>query len=448
MQHLKQLLLTGQRTSLSLTMEAITKANLYREKNALATISPQALTLAQARDREIKQGKIRGPLHGIPIVIKDNIFYKDGTPTTCNSYALKDFYPSHHASIVDALTEAGAVILGKANLSELAYFMGDENMPSGYGSMYGQVKHPFDEIIDPYGSSTGSAVAVSLGIVPASIGSETNGSLMAPAYQCQIVSFKPSFGMVSRHGIIPLSGQQDIAGPMATNVYDCALLMDALSFVDQQDETTIHIPRPMDWTEAIEKPMRQARVAIVSFVDQVYDAYDKVVLEKTKARLKKLGHTVVELTIPLPRLENYPTLLVDFKYAINQFFKQYHTEGTPPSLDALIAFNQKHQERCLRYGQAILEASNKTSGDIHDSHYRTIRQQLLLEARVFEDLMSAHNLDAIVTPRWLGFAPIFGNPSVCIPEGVFDHQPKATVWVGRLYDDRTLLSLTHHYQSQ
>ena len=447
-QHLKQLLLTGQTTSLSLTMNAIALANLYQEKNALATISPRALSIAQERDDEIKQGKIRGPLHGIPIVIKDNIFYNDGTPTTCNSYALKDFYPLHNASIIDALIHAGAVILGKANLSEFAYFMGDEKMPSGYGSMYGQVRHPFDESIDPYGSSTGSAVAVSLGIVPAAIGSETNGSLMAPAYQCQIVSFKPSFGMVSRYGMIPVSSQQDIAGPMATNVYDCALLMDVLSFVDAHDPTTFDIPRPLDWTEAVEKPPRHARVAVVSFVDQPYDQYDKVVLEKTQARLKKLGHTVVNITIPLPPLENHPTLLVEFKHAMNSFLSQYHTQGTPPSLSDLITFNQSNELRCLRYGQATLEASNHTQGDLLDAKYLGLRRQLLKESETLEQLMNIHNLQAVVTPTWLGFAPIFGNPSVCLPEGVFAHQPKATVWVGRRYDDRALLALTNQYQKR
>jgi hypothetical protein len=133
---------------------------------------------------------------------------------------------------------------------------------------------------------------------------------------------------------------------------------------------------------------------------------------------------------------------------MNSFLSQYHTQGTPPSLSDLITFNQSNELKCLRYGQATLEASNHTQGDLLDAKYLGLRRQLLKESETLEQLMNTHNLQAVVTPTWLGFAPIFGNPSVCLPEGVFAHQPKATVWVGRRYDDRALLALTNQYQKR
>ena len=186
---IQQQLFKGEKTSVQLVEDVIEKHRLFKDKNAIALISPLALSIAKQRDEERKLGKIRGPLHGIPVLIKDNILYADGTPTTANSFALKDFIPKNNASLIYGLIAAGAIIVGKANLSEFAYFMGDEKMPSGYGSLYGQVKHPVDESIDPLGSSTGSAVAVALGIVSLAIGTETNGSLMAPAFHNQMISF-------------------------------------------------------------------------------------------------------------------------------------------------------------------------------------------------------------------------------------------------------------------
>ena len=251
-------------TSVELVKEALKMHEKWIDKNAIAQISPFAMYQAILRDQERNEGRIRGPLHGIPLVIKDNILYHDGTPTTANAFSLHDLIPPFNANLVDKLIEAGAIIFGKGNLSEFAYFMSYDDMPSGFGSMYGQVKHPFDEKIDPYGSSTGSAVAVKLGIVDLAIGSETNGSLMAPAYQCQIVSFKPTFGYVSKHGIIPISPTQDTAGPMANTVEDCALLMDVLAFEDPSDPTTLNLKRPQSFSKNINKPLKKSKIGLLT----------------------------------------------------------------------------------------------------------------------------------------------------------------------------------------
>lgn len=440
---MKTALEMGHVTSVQLVDEASGAHRKFLSKNALAQISPIAKKIAKKRDEERRQGFIRGPLHGIPIVIKDNIFYKDGTPTTCNAYAFHDFYPPHHAPIVDYLIDKGAIILGKANLSEFAYFMGDEKTPSGYGSMYGQVKHPFDETIDPLGSSTGSAVAVKLGIVPAAIGTETNGSLMAPAFQCQIVSLKPTFGLVTQAGIIPLSPLQDTAGPMANCCYDCALLMDALT----NDQPTEHpFPFSMSFTDAITKPLNQGKVGIVHFKDHPYSSEELQVIEQSKAKLTKAGFTYVEITVELPPLENERTLLVEFKYAINRFLQTYNDKIPYQNLDGIIEFHKNNAQRCLKYGQAILEKATASHGDLTNPEYLKWRDQLLTEAHLFEQLLHDHDLIAIGAPTWSSFAPIYGNPSLCIPEGIINKQPKAMVFVGKKFDDQTLLRFGHSYE--
>lgn len=431
-----------QTTSLRLVEEAILDHERWIDKNAVAMISPRAKAMAMILDEERKNGKLRGPLHGIPILIKDNIFYQDGTPTTANAFSLQDFYPPYNAIIVDQLIHQGAIILGKANLSEFAYFMSYDDMPSGYGSMYGQVKHPFDESIDPLGSSTGSAVAVKLDIVPAAIGTETNGSLMAPAYQCQIVSMKPTFGLVAQQGIIPISPTQDTAGPMAHTVEDCALLMDAIVDPKKKKELKIH----GSFLDEINEP-KTYRVGVVYPTNHTYSDTEKFLLERAWNRFKKDGIDVKRIDLDIPHLENDSTLLVEFKYAMNTFLTDVKRYTHMTSLSDIIAFNETHKDRCLRYGQSILVASEKTSGDLHDPIYVKARHDLLEKASLFETLMQEQNLTALVLPFWLGFAPIYGNPSICIPEGIYDKQPKALVFVGKIGTDVSLIGLTHHYMT-
>jgi amidase len=437
---LQEQLFKGEKTSVQLVEDVIQKHHKFKDKNSIAVISPLALTVAHQRDVERKKGKIRGPLHGIPILIKDNILFADGTATTANSFALKDFIPSKHAPLVDGLIAAGAIIVGKANLSEFAYFMGDEKMPSGYGSMYGQVKHPVDESIDPLGSSTGSAVAVALGIVGLAIGTETNGSLMAPAFHNQIISFKPTVGMVSTQGIIPISPSQDTAGPMATSVEDCAMIMDAITLEKPKDIHQQPIQRPVSFFESIHHPLGQKQIGIVTFDQQPYDKHDKKLLKQTTSALKKLGHHVKEVHMTLPKLDNYPTLLREFKVSLNEFLGQHVQEGCPPSLSSIIAINHANPDRCLRYGQATLIASEAMPKTL-DKKFHQLRLNLQTEAAGFQSCLEQENLDALITPTWLGFAPIYGNPSLCLPMGYHEKKPKGIVLVSKFGHDAELLQL-------
>lgn len=428
-------------TSVKLVEDAIQTHLQWLDKNAVACISPKALDQARILDEERRCGQIRGPLHGIPILIKDNILYKDGTPTTANAYAFHDLFPPYNAVIVDKLIEQGAIILGKANLSEFAYFMSYDDMPSGYGSMYGQVKHPFDETIDPYGSSTGSAVAVKLGIVSASIGSETNGSLMAPAYQCQIVSIKPTFGLVSQQGIIPISPTQDTAGPMGQTVEDCAILLDVI--VDQEKKDALHQGSFLD---QIRSP-HAYRVGMIYPTNHAYSETEKLILEQAIKDMEAIHMEVKRIDIALPDLDNDPTLLVEFKYAMNAFLKEIKGSTKMTSLDDIILFNETHSKRCLKYGQSILTKSNQTKGDLNDPAYQKNRAELHEKSSLFESILKEEDMTALVLPFWLGFAPIYGNPSICIPEGMYDGKPKALVFVGKMGDDASLIGVSHQYMT-
>jgi amidase len=437
---LQHQLFKGEKTSVQLVKNVIQQHHMFKDKNSIAVISPSALAVARQRDLERKQGKIKGPLHGVPVLIKDNILFADGTPTTANSFALKDFIPTKNAPLIDGLIAAGAIIVGKANLSEFAYFMGDEKMPSGYGSMYGQVKHPVDESIDPLGSSTGSAVAVALGIVAIAIGTETNGSLMAPAFQNQIVSFKPTVGMVSTNGIIPISPSQDTAGPMATSVEDCAILLDAMSLAQPKDINQQPIQRPASFFENIHHPRGQQQIGIVIFDQHPYDKNDKKILNQTKSAFKKLGHNVKDIHMTLPKLDNYPTLLREFKVSLNEFLKQHRQEGCPPSLASIISINHANPDRCLRYGQATLIASEAMPNKL-DEEFNQLHGNLKTEAAGFQTCLEQENLDALITPTWLGFAPIYGNPSLCLPMGYHEKKPKGIVLVSKFGHDAELLQL-------
>lgn len=444
LKQLQQALYLGKTSSLDLYHQSVRLHQQHQDKNAIGAISPLAKNQAEQADLERKKGKSKGLLHGIPILIKDNIMYADGTPTTANSYALKDFIPKINAPFVEALLKAGVVLLGKANLSEFAYFMGDEKMPSGYGSMYGQVKHPTDETIDPYGSSTGSAVAVALGIVPIAIGTETNGSLMAPAFQTQIVAFKPSLGMVPQTGIIPIAPSQDVAGPMATSVYDCAVVMDVIAIEDPLDRKTKTFSRPFEFVETLSQPLSKKRIGYVYFSNQPYDREDIEVLDRSKKKWIAMGHEIVEIKMELPPLDNYPTLMREFKVSLNQFLRTYHQPNMPKTLQEIIQFNLENADRCLRYGQATLIASEKMPNKL-DATYHTLIKTLKNEAGQFQNMLVQKQMDVIVTPTWLGFAPIYGNPSLCLPMGYINGKPKGLVLVAQIGHDQELLHIGHQF---
>ena len=235
----------------------------------------------------------------------------------------------------------------------------DQNMPSGYGSLHGQVVHPFDASIDPLGSSTGSAVAVAASFVPIAIGTETNGSIIAPAYQNQIIGLRPTFGQISNEGIIPISPTQDTAGPMANSIEDLTYLYDVLTHQQIASELS-HISTSY-------------RVGILNLNSFPNKKEDDIVLDQLKGTLQDNGHQTLDLSIDYQPVSNSDTLFYEFKSSLNQYLKHANYPAAN-SLHDIIEFNKTNQERLLKYGQTLLEQSEATSGDLDDPKYINLRK--------------------------------------------------------------------------
>ncbi len=415
--------------------------------NSIAEINPDIHKIID----DIQYAPKKSMLHGIPIVIKDNIQTHDLMHTTANSYALKDFIAPFDATIVEKLRAAGMVLLGKANLSEFAYYMSYDDMPSGYGSLHGQVKNPYDEKIDPLGSSTGSAVSVAADLIPISIGTETNGSLMAPAYMNSITSIKPSLGFVSRYGIIPISQFQDTPGPMAKTVEDCALLLDVIYGYDSKDlMTSICKTYRPNFYEATKKTIKNKTIAILNYIykDFKYSDEELEILRKAKELFTHLGASVITIDFELDDLNNDETLLIEFKHDINAYFSSLKESIPIKSLENLIDFNKQNQEKCLVYGQSIFEASQKTSGNLDDSAYKETKTKQMKIAEKLENTLKTYHLDAAISTMRNSYAPIYGNPTISVPaKPLIDLNPISMVFFGKKYDDENLITIAHHYET-
>tara|TARA_B100002019_G_C21266471_1_gene599715 strand:+ start:779 stop:2110 length:1332 start_codon:yes stop_codon:yes gene_type:complete len=421
----------GSITSTELVHHYLNKINLLdKDYNSISSINKTAFKIAKKLDLERKNNSIRSKLHGIPILIKDNIDLK-GTNNTANSYIMRNNLSKKDAEIVKILKDKGLIIIGKANLSEWAYFMSDKKMPSGFGSLNGQVKHAFNNKIDPLGSSTGSAVAVALNFSPISIGTETNGSLIAPAYQNQIVSLRPTYGLLSNKGIIPISFFQDTPGPMAKNVYDLALLFEVI--------TNKEITKDLDNT-------KEFKIGILNFSNYPNDKNDNEIINEMKETLKYCC-TYKILNMKYTPVDNSETLFYEMKYSLNKYLEK-NDNPEIKSLDDIIKLNIKNKERCLKYGQDLLIKSNNTSGKIDDPDYIYKRRKLLDKSQLFENILYENNLDAIVSTRWIGETPIIGLPSIVVPSFYKNDVVKSLVFFGKKNQDETLIKIAYKYEKE
>ena len=411
--------------------------------NAMADINPHVLLEAQS----IKSQK-HGPLTGVPIALKDNIFTTDGLRTTCNSQVFKSFHAPYEATIVRKLREAGALILGKTNCSEFAYFMAMGTMPSGFGSLHGQVKNPYDPTQDPLGSSTGSAVAVAAGLVPMAIGTETNGSLVSPAMRLGIVTLKPTLGSVSRHGIVPISSRQDTAGPMTETVRDTAVLFDTIKGYDPKDPLSVEHPSlSVSTASTLSNSIKGLRVALLSYEQAPYTKQEQAMLDETRMVLEQQGCETVAVSHKIDLISNLKTLAPEFKRDLNHFLAKLGPAAPVRSLTELIAFNRDHASLCLPYGQAIFHLSEGADYRLKDKTYLTARKKLDDAITAFLTIFSTHRVDAIVTGRITGYAPIGGLPCLHVP-GVSmpSSEPRGVLFIGKKWSEETLLRLGHHYE--
>jgi amidase len=448
---LARALASGKLTSVELVDAYLARIKAYNragkiKPNSIRFIDPRARKVAAALDGERRAGRVRGPLHGIPVLLKDNIGTKD-QPTTAGSITLAGNVPKRDAFLTAQLRKAGAVILGKANLAEFANWV-SLNMPNGYSSIGGQVSSAYDGS-NPSGSSSGSAVAMSLSLAAATIGSETAGSIVSPASYAGIVGVKPTIGLVSRAGVIPLAPSWDTAGPMTRSVVDAAIVLGAIAGEDRRDPVTVgnggKLPNGRDYTRGLgPRALRGARIG--------YDpTLTTTVFEQALPDLEKLGATLVQAPgIRLAEVTSLTELSAipnQFKASLNRYLA---TEAGPRvtvgTLGDIVAYAGEHPER-YPYGYDLLQASEASPGsaELGDVQAVPVREST---AGALEVVFSAHDLDAIVGPGDLysyhGAAP--GWASLTVPAGMSGTVPEGIMFVGRPFADDKLLAYASAFE--
>jgi len=471
----------GETTSVALTSHYRSRIDeLNSVLHAVITADPKAQAQAAASDERRARGAARGPLDGIPVLVKDNVQVA-GMPTTAGSPALLDAQPPD-AFIVARLREAGAVILGKANLSEWANFRSTHSS-SGWSTLGGQAVNPYARDRNPSGSSSGSAVAVAAGLAPLAVGTETDGSIVSPASACGIVGIKPTAGLVSRTGIIPISPVQDIAGPMAATVADAAALLSALAGADPQDPAveppaifSQRTPGSIDYTSYLDAgALDGARIGIWRAGSAAAGPATQAVLDAVAARLPELGAIVID-PVELPGVDGitepeWIALKHEFKYGINAYLKYLAASGSagygvPGSLSELIGFNRRNAAMVLsRFGQEAFEQSEAMTGDLADKDYLEARGTATrLAIASLEAPVREHQLDAIAwltgTPAWLtdyvlGDHEILGNarpaavagwPSITVPAGQVSGLPVGVTLTGPPWSEPRLIALAYAFE--
>ena len=459
--------------------EALTRAYLERidtidragpTLRSVLETNPDAIAIAADLDAERRRSGPRGPLHGIPVLLKDNVDTGDALTTTAGSLALEGHRAQRDAFLVARLRAAGAVILGKANLSEWANFRSSRSS-SGWSSRGGQVRNPYALDRSPGGSSAGSGAAVAAGLAAAAIGTETDGSITAPASMNGVVGLKPTVGLVSRDGIVPISASQDTAGPMTRTVLDAAIVFDAITGADPRDPATAgaadRTPAAFA-TASARSDLRGVRLGVPSGWVGHHEAADDVAA-RAFAHLRALGAEIVEgvdlgAVEPLAQAER-TVLLVEFKAGLNAYLRD-HPTAPVRSLDELIAFNARHAERVMPYfRQELLELAHGQPG-LDDAAYLEARSTCLRLARSegIDRVLHEHSLHALVAPTrvpaWTidlidgdrripgcsTHAAVAGYPHVSVPAGFVHGLPVGLSFVGTAYSDADLLGYAHAFE--
>jgi amidase len=469
---LQQKMKSGEYTSRSITemylkrIDAIDKSG--PKLNAVIELNPDALTIADSLDAERKAGKLRGPLHGIPVLIKDNISTGDKMMTTAGSLALVGNVMTKDAFIVKQLRDAGAVLLGKTNLSEWANFRSTRST-SGWSSRGGQTKNPCILNRNPSGSSSGSGSAVAANLCAVAIGTETDGSVTAPSSVCGIVGIKPTVGLWSRSGIIPISKTQDTAGPMARTVRDTAILLGALTGVDTDDSVTAQSSEKAqkDYTQYLDaNGLKGKRIGVEK---SFYKGHEGVVglYHAAIDLLKQQGATIVEVELykAIGNIGNAEFLVLEyeFKDGLNKYLAG--ANGKVKTLADVIAFNKQNAATAMPYFMQETLESSQAKGDLNSKEYTDALAKTTKTRAVIDNLLKQNQLDAIVGvsagPSCLidlitgdydtgfsftGPAAMAGYPHITVPMGTVHDLPVGFSFVGTAYAEPALLTLAYAYE--
>lgn len=461
-----------------LTSEQLTEFYLYRIEsvdrngpslNSIIEVNPDALVIARALDEERAASGPRGPMHGIPVVLKANIDTRDKLDTTAGSLALAGHKAETDSFMVGKLRESGAVILAKANMSEWANFRSTKSS-SGWSSIGGQTRNPYDLARNPCGSSSGSAVSVAANLTSVAIGTETDGSIVCPASANGIVGIKPSLGLVSRIGIIPIANSQDTAGPMGRTVKDAAILMNAMVGRDENDPMANEFPaNASDFAAGLTiDALQGARIGVLRNYDGAgYDARVDAIFDDSVEQLRALGAEIidpVEIETEGMRSAEYDVLLYEFKAGLNAYLKESGAEIR--TLAGIIDFNLANADDVMSiFGQETLEAAEK-KGPLTDPEYL---EALATSKRIAQEgidmAMSEYSLDALVAPtfgpagmvdhingdQWSGaytapYSAVSGYASITVPSGYVSGLPIGMSFIGGYSSDATLIRFAFAFE--
>jgi amidase len=435
---------------------------------AVMELNPDSQQIAARLDEERSSGKIRGPLHGIPVMIKDNINTGDRMKTSAGSLALDNHTPKKDAFIIERLREAGAVLLGKTNLSEWANFR-STNSSSGWSGRGGQVRNPYYLNRNPCGSSSGTAVAVAANLCTIGIGTETNGSIVCPSGINGVVGIKPTLGLWSRRGIIPIAHSQDTAGPMGRTVTDAAILLGALAAFDDNDAETYIEKREIfsDYTQFLKTDIKDMRIGIASGMTGFHKDVGFLFEQATEA-FKSAGAEIVE-NVTFEHQQNWgepswQVLLYEFKADLNSYLKEYN--APVKSLEELIEFNNLNADKEMPwFGQEIFEMAQE-KGDLSSEEYRKAWNDMKRFTREegIDAVMEKHQLDAIIAPTngpswttdWVNGdhfagsssspAAISGYPNITVPMGFVHGLPIGISIFGKAWSEPTLLKVAYAFE--
>jgi len=435
--------------------------------NSIIEINPDALGIARALDREWQASGPRGPLHGIPVVLKANIDTADQMYTSAGSLALAEHAPPSDAFVVKRLRDAGAVILAKANLSEWANFRSTRSQ-SGWSSVGGQTKNPYDTLRSPCGSSSGSAVSVAANLAAVSIGTETDGSVVCPASYNGVVGIKPTVGLVSRSGIIPLAHSQDTAGPMGRTVRDAAILLTAMTGTDTDDAATSKAVSHHDYSANLTADaLRGKRIGIIrSWYGAGSNPDVDAIYQTSIEKLQEAGAILVDdINIDADAMyePEYEVLLYEFRSDLNAYLE---SSGAPVrSLSDLIAYNNANKESVMPwFGQEIfLEADAK--GPLTDEAYLAALETSKRIARSgIDTIMDEKELDALIAPTngparpidlingdasGIGsssLAAVSGYPSITVPAGFVSGMPVGLSFMGKAWNEKQLIEIAYAFE--